>query len=317
VWYERRLLSRAQPRLIHSRWAQPATISGYGYYELRKYGSLSAVSAALTEGVTPEENAAPSLSKTTLTPIWYGAWIGYTDKLKLTEFDPVISMTSGILGEQAGLSVDTLTRTELVADLTLDYSGGQSAIGSLVAITHKVTYADFVAQIAQLEAANARPIEGEDFVAIIHPYTWATLMQDTSFLALFQREVGNSPMRSGLVGRLLRCQIYVTSNAKVYTDEGASSADPYAMVILGAEAYGICGISSLMPNLNPDPAGVGSYTRTGQAEVRPVEIIIRDLGETGFDPLKQRGTMGWKAAHDCEVLQPTWGMNLIHINDFS
>ena len=315
--YERRLLTRAQPRLLHARWATPATLSGYGVYELRKYGALSAITSALSaEGVTPDENAAPSLTVTTITPAWYGAWIGYTDKLNLTSYDPVVSMTAGILGEQAGLSTDTLVRTTLVASATLDYSGGQSAIGSLVAVTHKLNYADFVTQIAELETADARPVDGEDFAVIIHPYTWATLMQDPTFVSLFIRETG-SALRSGLVGRLLRCQIYVSSNAKKYTDEGSGSSDPYAMLFIGAESYGIVGIATLMPQLNPDGAGTNSYTRTGQAEVRPVDIIMRGLGETGFDPLKQRGTIGWKAAHATEVLQSTWIRNLIHINDFS
>ena len=44
---------------------------------------------------------------------------------------------------------------------------------------------------------------------------------------------------------------------------------------------------------------------------------LRGLGETGFDPLKQRGTMGWKAAHVSTVLNSAWIRNLIHINDFS
>jgi N4-gp56 family major capsid protein len=315
--YERRLLTRAQPRLLHARWATPATLSGYGVYELRKYGALSAVTTALSaEGVTPDEQSAPSLTVTTCTPVWYGAWLGYTDKLNLVSYDPIVSMTAGILGEQAGLSTDTLVRTVLVADATLDYSGGQTAIGSLVAVTHKLNYADFVTQIAELEKADGRPVDGEDFAVIIHPYTWATLMQDPTFVSLFIRESATA-LRSGLVGRLLRCQIYVSSNAKSYADEGSGSSDPYAMIFIGAESYGICGIATLLPQLNPDGQGTNAYTRTGQAEVRPVEIIMRGLGETGFDPLKQRGTMGWKAAHVSTVLNANWIRNLVHINDFS
>jgi hypothetical protein len=41
-----------------------------------KYGSLSAVTTALTEGSAPSEQPNPSLTLIQATPLWYGAWIG-------------------------------------------------------------------------------------------------------------------------------------------------------------------------------------------------------------------------------------------------
>jgi hypothetical protein len=66
--YEKRLLTRALPRMVHSRWATRARLNKMGAWEVRKYAALSAVSTPLTSGVTPVENAAPALSKTTITP---------------------------------------------------------------------------------------------------------------------------------------------------------------------------------------------------------------------------------------------------------
>lgn len=173
--YEKRLLTRALPRLIHGRWAMPARLNKFGTYELRKYGALSAVTSALTEGATPAEQSAPSLNLTTITPAFYGAWLGVTDELDMTNFDPIISEASAVLGEQAGLSADTLVRNALNSGATADYSADVSARTDLDHPQHDMTYADFIKQVAELEAQNAMPADGEDFIVIIHPMTWATL----------------------------------------------------------------------------------------------------------------------------------------------
>jgi len=167
--YERRLLTRALPRLIHGRFGMKARINKYGSYELRKYGGLSAITSSLTEGATPTEQSAPSLTLTTITPAYYGAWLGYDDELEMEDFDPLVSEMSAILGEQAGLSADTIVRNVLTAGATADFSGDQASRGALDAPSHNVSYADFIKQIAALEAANALPVEGNNFVVIIHP----------------------------------------------------------------------------------------------------------------------------------------------------
>lgn len=313
--YEKRLLTRALPRLIHGRWAMPARLNKYGSYELRKYGALSAVTSALTEGTTPAEQAAPSLTLTTITPAFYGAWLGVTDELDMTEFDPIISEASAILGEQAGLSADTLVRNTLTDNATVDYSGDVAARASLDHPQHDVTYADFIKQVAELEAANAMPADGEDFIVIMHPHTWATLMQDPTFVNLFVQEAPNSALRSGYVGRILRCKLFVSSNAREYADAGVgSTTDVYSMLFIAREAYGIVGMGSLTPNFNVDGAPETSRNMTGQ-KVKPVEIIVKALGSAGADdPLNQRGTIGWKMAFATSVLNSAWIRSLEHTN---
>lgn len=70
--YEKRLLPRALPRLVHGRWGREAIWNGYGDYELRRFESLSAVTSSLGEGSTPAEGAAPTISTVTLDPVYYG-----------------------------------------------------------------------------------------------------------------------------------------------------------------------------------------------------------------------------------------------------
>ncbi len=315
--YERRLLTRALPRLVHGRWSMPARLGKNGSYELRKYGSLSAVTSALTEGTTPGEQSAPSLTLTTITPLFYGAWIGHSDELEMTVFDPLISEVSSILGEQAGLSADTLIRNTITAGATKDYTGGVASRGALDAPLHNITYADFVKAVATLEASNANPVDGEFYICIIHPHTWATLIQDPTFVNMWVQE-SDPAIRSGYLGTILRCRIYISSNAREYADEGVgSTTDVYSMLFIARESYGTVGMSGNMPNLNVDSAPDTSRNMTGQA-VKPVSIIAKQLGSAGTgDPLDQRATIGWKMSLATSVLNSDWILDLEHTNAFS
>jgi N4-gp56 family major capsid protein len=316
--YERRLLTRALPRLIHGRWGLKARLNKTGSYELRKYGALSAVTSALSEGATPAEQSAISLSLVTITPQFYGAWLGYTDEIEMTAFDPLVSEFSSILGEQAGLSADTLIRNTITDGATKDYAGSATSRATVDAPAHNLTYADFIKQVAELEAANAMPVDGDDFVCIMHPFTWATLMQDPTFVNLFI-EAGESndmnPLRSGYVGRILRCKIFVSSNSREYADEGVgSTTDVYSMLFIAREAYGCVGIGSITPNLGVDSAPNKSLNMTGQ-NVKPVEVLVKQLGSAGADdPLNQRATVGWKMALEESITNAAWIRDLEHAN---
>jgi N4-gp56 family major capsid protein len=312
--YERRLLTRALPRLVHGRWGMTARLNKVGAYELRKYGALSAVTAALTEGTTPSEQAAISLTLVTITPSFYGAWLGYTDELEMTVFDPIISEFSSILGEQAGLSADTLIRNTITDGATADYAGDASSrvtVGS----NDSITYAGFVAQLAALEAANALPVDGDDYIVILHPNSWAKLMQDATFVAMFQQEASresNSPIRSGYVGRLLRAKIFVSSNARVYAGEGETSGDVYSMLFIAREAYGYVGMAGSFPQIVDNLPNEVPAALTGK-EVKPVEIILKQLGSAGADdPLNQRATIGWKMSLGVAMTNSSWARNFEH-----
>lgn len=312
--YEHRLLTRALPRLLHGRWGRVAQWKGFNTYYVRRWEKLNAVVASLTEGKTPSEHVAPTITTITMTPSWYGAWVGYTDKLKAVSFDPVILETSGILGEQAGLSVDTLIRDNLVANATIDYAGGASSRATLDADNDSISFSDWIYVVATLENSNAKPMEGELYPVLISPYTWASLMQDSMFASLFTREGGQS-IRSGEIGTVLNCRVYMSSNVKEWVDAGENSTeDIYSALFIGWESYALAGMTGLTPNWTAD--GGAPHIRGGLtgAPVKTTEIIVNGLGETGFDPLKQRGTIGWKLTHTQQVLNASNIISLEHCN---
>lgn len=324
--YERRLLVRAVPRLIHGRFAEKATINNFGSYELRRYESLSAVTSTLSEGSTPAEQSAPTLTLVTMTPAFYGAWIGWTDELEMTIFDPLVSEISGVLGEQAGVSADTLVRNDVTANATKDYSGDQSARANLDSPEHDITYKDLLKSIALLQANNALPFENGFFRIIAHPHTWATLYADPAFVNLFQhagsRDDGRgspmNPMRSGFMGTFLGCEFYVTANAREYANGGVGNDDVYSLLIIGKQSYGSTGIGTSMPR-DVDMAGPEGKPLTGAGQsASPVSLIAKQLGSAGADdPLDQRASVGWKLTLDTEVLNANFILDLEHTTIFS
>ena len=310
---EKKLLLRAQPRLIHGRWAQVAEYKGWNIYSMRRYAQLSAALTALGEGTTPQETSTANPTQVTITPAAYGSWMGYTDRHNLTSYDPVISVMSGLLGDQAGLTMDTLCRNTLTAGATADYAGGATTRATLDRQNDKIAYVDWVQNYVSLLAANARKINGR-FICIMHPYTLEVFMTDPTFVTLFTRAAPDA-MRDGLMGVIFDCEVYISSNARSYAAGGANSEDVYTMLFLGEESYGVAGFVGKLFDLNIDGAGPEGENLTGQ-EKSPVSLIINDLGETGFDPLKQRGTVGWLAYHGDAVLNANFCRVLEHITSF-
>ena len=312
---EKRLLTRAQPRLIHGRWAEIAEYKGYNIYSMRRYAQLSAATTALGEGTTPAETTVANPTTVTITPSAYGSWMAFTDRHDLTSFDPVIATMSGLLGDQAGLTVDTIVRNTLTANATADYSGAATTRATLDVMNDKIAFVDWIQNYVELLAANARKIDGM-FKCIAHPYTLEAFFIDPTFSTFISRSAPES-MRNGLLGTILDCELFISSNSRIYVDAGQNSTeDVYTMLFIGAESHGVAGFMGQMPNLQIDGAGPEGENLTGQ-DKKPVELIMYDLGETGFDPLKQRGTVGWKVYHGEAVLNANWIRCLEHVNSFS
>ena len=315
TFYDLALLERAQNRLVHSRFGKKARLNKFGSHEWRRYEAMSAVTSALTEGTTPAEQAAPTLTLVTATPSFYGAYIAHTDELDLTIIDPLIAEFSDILGEQAGLSIDTLSRNALTAGASKLYSAEQTARTNLAVGSHEISYTDLLLALATLMGNNALPQENGMYPVIIHPDTWATLYGDATFVAMFQQESSrdaNSPLRSGYVGTFLNCEFYVSANSREYVDGGVGTADVYSMLFIGRNAYGIAGMGELDFN-EVDAAGVEGLPLTGQA-IRPVEVIVKTVGSAGADdPINQRGTAAWKVSHDLQILNSAFVVDMEHL----
>ena len=288
TFYDRTLLESAKPNLIHSQFGQkrPIPKNGGKKIEFRRYGALPKALTPLTEGVTPDGR------KLTVTAIEaevheYGDYVSLSDVLDLTAIDNNVLEATKAIGNQAGLTLDTITRNILQAGTNVQYcpkvgASGTTAVTSRADIdaTCKLTVDEIKKAVATLKANNVPKISGS-YVAIIHPYAAYDLMSDTNWEEMHKYTTSDN-MYEGEIGRIAGVRFVESSEALIVK----TSTNPavFCTLVLGENAYGITEVT-----------GGGLKT------------IIKQLGSAGTaDPLDQRSTVGWKAMQTAEILQQNY-----------
>ena len=303
-FYDRALLERAIPSFIHNRYAQVRDIprnSGTNVIKFRKYASLTAQTTALTDGVTPSGKQL-SITDLSATVLQYGDFVTITDKVLMETFDPILTETAEILGEQVGDSLDQLCRDIIVAGTTVQYASAASSRATVTAAM-KMDRAEAKEAVRTLKTNNAKPMTtminpstgfntvpvGMSFIGIVHPNTTFDLDDATGWIPV-EKYPNKSNVMPDEVGALHNIRFVETSNAKVFSSAGASSIDVYATLIIGRNAYAQSRIS-------------------GEA----LKNIVKPLGSAGTaDPLDQRTTSGWKATYVAVILQESFMVRIEH-----
>ena len=275
--YDMTLIDEASPNLIHDQFAQKRDIpkNGGKKIEFRKFASLPKALNPLTEGVTPDGK---KLSVTAIEAevAQYGDYIVQTDVLELTTIDNTIVEATKILGRQAGLTLDTITRNVLHSGTNVYYcpKADGTAVTSRAALdaTCKLTV-DVVRRVAAILKKNNAPKIDGSYVAIIHPFVAYDLMSDKEWQYPHQYK-DTENIYEGEIGKIAGVRFVETSEAKIY--EGGV----FGTLFLASGAYGTTEIT-----------GGG------------LETIIKQLGSAGVaDPLNQRSSIGWKAIKTAEIL---------------
>jgi N4-gp56 family major capsid protein len=294
-FYDRTLLERAVPAFVHNRFAQVRDIPagmGTDTIKFRKYGSLTAQTTALTEGVTPAGTAL-SVTDVTATVLYYGDYVTLTDKLIVETYDPILTETAEILGEQAGDSLDRLCRDVVAAGTTIQYASVAVANGGITSAM-KFTRDEAKQAVRTLRGNNAKPVTsmidpntgyntvpiGKSFVAICSEDTAFDLDDATGWIPL-EKYPSKTGVMPDEIGALANIRFVMTTNAYVASGEGAGGVDVHYTLVFGQNAYAQSRIS-------------------GQA----LKNIVKPLGSAGTaDPLDQRSTSGWKAAYVAKILE--------------
>lgn len=288
TFYDRTLLESAKPNLIHSQFGQkrPIPKNGGKKIEFRRYGALPKALTPLTEGVTPDGR------KLTVTAIeaevhQYGDYVALSDVLDLTAIDNNVLEATKAIGNQAGLTLDTITRNVLQAGTNVQYcpkvgASGTTAVTSRADIdaTCKLTVDEIKKAVATLKANNVPKISGS-YVAIIHPYAAYDLMSDPNWEEMHKYTSAEN-MYEGEIGRIAGVRFVESSEALIV--KTSNNPAVFCTLVLGENAYGITEVT-----------GGGLKT------------IIKQLGSAGTaDPLDQRSTVGWKAMQTAEILQQNY-----------
>lgn len=294
-FYDRTLLRRAIPAFLHTLFAQIRDIpknSGTSTIKFRRYGNLSAATTPLVEGVTPSGQNL-SVTDVTATVAQYGDYTTVTDVLSYESQDRVLMEAAEILGDQAGDTLDQLTRDVLAAGTSAIYSGTGNTQNDHVAAGDIISTANVRAAVLALKLNNTKklksmvnPNDGFNttplnacFVGIVHPTIAATLKTFSGWIDV-QKYPSQKDVMPGEIGTFDEVRFIETTNAKIFAGAGTSNIDLYATIIFGSDAYGTSRIS-------------------GEA----LKNIVKPLGSAGSaDPLDQRATSGWKATFVAMIL---------------
>lgn len=262
TFYDRTLLSRLLPELLFSKYGQkkPIPKNSGKTINFRRFSPLEAATTPLTEGVTPSGNTL-NVDEVEATLSQYGDYVELSDVLDLTGIDPVASETSELLGEQAGLTINTVVRDIVCAGTNVQYAGGGSTASTVISA------AEVKKAVRTLKKANAKGFEG-GYVGIVDPEIAYDLMNDPLWLDVSKYNGGQKIM-DGEIGKLGGVRFIETTETLV--KEGGV----HCAMIIGKDAYGVVDL---------------------QNSANKPKIIIKPFGSSGTeDPLDQRQTQGWKA----------------------
>ncbi|MBQ7687683.1 MAG: N4-gp56 family major capsid protein [Clostridia bacterium] len=224
TFYDKTLITLAGANLVHEQFGQkrPIPKNGGKTVEFRKFSKLPKALTAITEGVTPAGNKL-SVSSVSCTVDQYGDYVEQTDMLELTAVDNTIVEATKELASQAGLTLDTVVRNELVGGTNVMYApsvsgGSETAVSSRADITAacKLRVKDVFRAAAELKAVNAPKIDGS-YVAIVHPYVAYDLMQEAGDQWIgIQKYANPENILKGELGTLGGVRFVESTEAKIF-----------------------------------------------------------------------------------------------------
>lgn len=296
AFYDRNLLERATPELLHDKWGQrrPIPKNASDSIKFRRWNALPTAMVALTEGVTPT-GSSMAVTDMTATLSQYGDFTILTDKVNMMVEDNVIKESTDVLGEQGGETIDEVVRDILVAGTNVVYAGTATsratvaanidvvAIKTAVKLLKGQNAKKFTETIVGTTKIGTVPVRAS-FVAICHTDTSETL-EDIDGFKSYEEYASQTLVDMSEIGVVKGVRFCETTKGAIFEGEGAASADVYATLVFGKNAYGVVSLR-------------------GQ---RNIEVIVKSLGSAGSaDPLNQRASVGWKAWATAKILNDAW-----------
>ena len=307
AFYDKNLLMRAVPYFVHDKFGQAKSLptKNSESVKFRRYSNLAAATTPLTEGVTPSGSQL-AVTDITAKVVQYGDFVTLTDKIAMHVEDNVVMEATDILGDQAGLTLDTVWRDAIVPNIAnakiYTVAGVATTEAALVAadiitgatldkaiLTLKKNLAKkFTGVIAGSTAVGTSPVRAA-YMSIVHPDVVYDL-ESVSGYKNASEYASQGDIQEGEVGAYKDIRFIEATQGYINTDGGASAVDTYHTPIFGKEGYGIVSLR-----------GKGKF-----------ETFVKPLGSAGTaDPIDQRSTVGWKASTVAKVLNDAFMCSVI------
>ena len=287
TFYERALLERLLPQLNFYKDAQKKKLpkNPGRTINFRKFNSLTAPSSSLTEGKTPDGNDL-NITTVTATVAQEGDYVLISDLIQMTGIDPVITETSELLGEEAGVVVDNRIQTAISGGTNVYFAGEATTRAGLEsASTKNLTANDIKKIVRKLKNANAKRFADGFYHMQIDPDIAYDLMNDSAWVDV-SKYAKPEQMVKGELGKMHGMKFFESTNLSIV--DSSATADKKISVHI-AYAYG-----------KDSYACVDLEGGAGKPE-----IIVKPNGSAGSaDPLDQRASAGWKNCFTAVITQP-------------
>lgn len=213
-----------------------------------RYNNLSAVTNPTADGTVPTSQTisnniiAGDLSQ-------YSAFISMSTFLTDIALDPVIENASDLLGYQAGLSVNAITRAEI------------DNYNSSVTVALNGTYPtaeDVRGGISRLLGKNCLPFEGNNFLFICHPYNWFDIINDPAangYADMFKYTSADNALAAGYNARAKTVDTFSGIRVVTTTTVTMTSGSPnlYRMYLFAKNGIGCAALEGSSPTEVFDP----------------------------------------------------------------
>lgn len=287
TFYERALLERLLPQLNFYKDAQKKKLpkNSGRTINFRKFNSLTAPSSSLTEGKTPDGNDL-NITTVTATVAQEGDYVLISDLIQMTGIDPVITETSELLGEEAGVVVDNRIQTAISGGTNVYFAGEATTRAGLEsASTKNLTANDIKKIVRKLKNANAKRFADGFYHMQIDPDIAYDLMNDSAWVDV-SKYAKPEQMVKGELRKMHGMKFFESTNLSIV--DSSETADKKISVHI-AYAYG-----------KDSYACVDLEGGAGKPE-----IIVKPNGSAGSaDPLDQRASAGWKNCFTAVITQP-------------
>ena len=211
-----------------------------------RYQNLNSSSTQTVEGA-PGTSQTYSSRVLTATVSQYSNFINVSDFLQKTGIDDQLTAAADLLGYQAGLSVDTITRA--VIDAEQSSTNQTMASPSLL-----LKVADLRTSRHLLQGIDVQPFEDNAFKVIAHPYVTYDLVNDPAAGGLADIFKYTGPKDTalvkyedrGMVGMVAGCKIYESTNV-------ASGGSRWRVYVFGKDGVGCVDLEGSAPSEVRDP----------------------------------------------------------------
>jgi len=322
--YERNLLMRSQPSLLHQRFGQQHPLQSRSGQSMvfRRYEKVALASTPLTDGVTPDGTALVKRDYVS-TVKQYGNFMIISDWVDMTHVDPVISEATTLMGENMGETMDAVYREVLVAGTSAyfvkvdnttaaaaDWEGGadrtevQGTLCKAVvdAVIRDLDGADskhFTPIVNGSTRVNSYPL-GQAYWCLMHTdqvhdlfnVAHGGMVLGEEFTPVERYSNGTGVMETE-VGKYRNVRFVVSTATKIWADAGDTAGTTYRSTT-GTDCDVYAALFFARDAYGVIPLQRGSATT----------IVTPAGGPT--DPLKQRNTVGWKGAGTAIILNDTW-----------